>query len=34
MFRHALYASGPEGIPALEREFATVLLALLEAPPS
>lgn len=34
MFRHALYASGPEGIPALEPELATVLLALLEAPPS
>lgn len=34
VFRHTLCTSGTDGIPALEPELATILLALLEAPPS
>jgi len=34
VFRHTIYTSGTEGIPALEPEAAAILLALLEAPPS
>jgi AcrR family transcriptional regulator len=34
VFRHTLYTSGVEGLPALEPELATILLALLEAPPT
>jgi hypothetical protein len=34
LLKHTFYASGIEALPRLESELATIVLALLEAPPS